>query len=87
MPTKLVAGVGSGWGRNDTLSRFAMPADNFSDGVLANTKISGNPSGGPGSNGTANRLKVVAIRFSQNLHRYCLSERGPFNAINLVPAK
>ncbi|KPW66139.1 hypothetical protein ALO82_200159 [Pseudomonas syringae pv. broussonetiae] len=34
-------GVGSGWGRNDTLSRFAMPAHDVSDGVFADTQISG----------------------------------------------
>ncbi|RMQ37943.1 hypothetical protein ALQ05_200230 [Pseudomonas amygdali pv. mori] len=26
--------AGSGWGRNDTLRRFVIPAHDFSDGVL-----------------------------------------------------
>ncbi|KPW70003.1 hypothetical protein ALO81_200136 [Pseudomonas cannabina] len=34
---------GCGCERNDTLSRFAMPTHNFSDGVFADTKISGDP--------------------------------------------
>ncbi|MFJ2456838.1 hypothetical protein ACIOWK_35020, partial [Pseudomonas protegens] len=32
----VIAGVGSGWGRNDTLSSLAMSADDFSDSVFAN---------------------------------------------------